>query len=125
MRRIKKAKGSFMNPLSIISRGLKVVGGRTAMRFTGWVGAALTIGEIGWFAAKKGKILERFTHYYCEEGQVTCGKKIPDEYIEEAMRKAVPGQSSIVVKCPHCPDGQKTVDPKEWEKMKAQRKKWR
>lgn len=117
-------KGSMANPVNLIVKGLKAAGGRSFLRIAGWAGVALTIGEIGWFAAKKGKILERLTHYYCEEGPVTCGKMIPDELIEESITEKGPGISRIEVKCPNCPQGKKTVRLNEWRKMKEQRKKW-
>lgn len=112
------------NPIHLMAKGFRVAGSKTFLRFAGWVGAAITIGEVGWFAAKKGKILERFTHYYCEEGPVTCGKMIPDQLIEDALAAKAPGGSAIEVKCPSCPRGKKTIKPDEWRKMKAQRKKW-
>lgn len=113
-----------MNPANLFLKGLRVAGGRTFLRLAGWTGVALTIGEVGWFAAKKGKILERFTHYYCEEGKVTCGKMIPDDQVEAAVKGAGPNVSAVEVKCPHCPRGKRTVKPGEWEKMKARRKEW-
>ncbi len=112
------------NPLGLLAKGLRVVGGRGLLRFTGWVGAAVAAGEIGWFAAKKGKILERFTHYYCEEGCGTCGKLIPDALVEEKLAAVDGASTPIVVKCPHCPQGQKTVKADEWSRMKANRQKW-
>ncbi len=112
------------NPVNLIINGLRGIGGNTLMRFAGWAGVAITIGEIGWFAAKKGKILERFTHYYCEDGPVTCGKMIPDEIIEASIASKGPGASPITVKCPNCPQGKKNILTDEWEKMKEQRKNW-
>ncbi len=112
------------NPVNLIVKGLRAAGSGTFLRFAGWAGVVITIGEIGWFAAKKGKILERLTHYYCEEGPVTCGKMIPDELIEETIAKRGQGTSRIEVKCPNCPRGQKTIQPDEWRKMKEQRAKW-
>lgn len=113
-----------MNPVSVLVKGLRIAGGRTFLRFAGWAGVALTIGEVGWFAAKKGKVLERFTHYYCEEGPVTCGKMIPDDLVEKAVSEKGAPVSPVQVKCPHCPQGFRTVAPDEWRKMKEQRKKW-
>lgn len=113
-----------MNPANLLLKGLKLAGGRTLLRFAGWAGAGVAIGEVGWFAAKKGKILEKFTHYYCEEGTVTCGKMIPDDLVENAFAQAGPGSAAIEVKCPNCPRGKRTVKLGEWEKMKEQRKKW-
>jgi len=112
------------NPINLIAKGLSMAGSRAIFRFAGIAGAAITIGEIGWFAAKKGKILERLTHYYCEEGKVTCGKMIPDEMIEASLAANAPGISQIEVKCPFCPQGKKTIQPNEWLAMKAKRKKW-
>lgn len=112
------------NPLGLLTKGLRVVGGRGLLRFAGWVGAAVAAGEIGWFAAKKGKILERFTHYYCEEGPQTCGKMIPDDLVEAKLAAAKGKNRPIVVKCPHCPHGRKTVKPEEWSKMMTNRQKW-
>ncbi|HCY84811.1 MAG TPA: hypothetical protein DHV36_06715 [Desulfobacteraceae bacterium] len=112
------------NPISLIASGLRFAGGRALLRFAGWAGIAVAVGEVGWFAAKKGKILERFTHYYCEEGQVTCGKMIPDDLVEQALADAGSRHEGVEVKCPHCPRGKRTVHPEEWLKMKAQRKTW-
>ena len=112
------------NPINLIVKGLKVAGGKTFLRFAGWAGVALTIGEVGWFVAKKGKILERLTHYYCEEGRVTCGKMIPDELIEESIASNDPETLKIQVKCPYCPEGKRTIQPDDWRKMKDKRKKW-
>ncbi len=112
------------NPVNLIVKGLRVAGGKTFLRFAGWAGVAITVGEVGWFAAKKGKILERLTHYYCGEGRISCGKMIPDELIEEVIAAKGSGKSRIEVKCPNCPQGKKTIQPDEWRKMKEKRKKW-
>ena len=114
----------MVNPVNLMAKGLRVAGSRTFLRFAGWAGVAITIGEVGWFAAKKGRILERLTHYYCEEGPVTCGKMIPDELIEGSLALGSSGTSRIEVKCPNCPQGKKTIQPDEWQKMKEQRIKW-
>ncbi|NWH06802.1 hypothetical protein [Desulfobacter latus] len=112
------------NPASMVLKGLRVAGGKTLLRFAGWAGVAVAVGELGWFTAKKGKILERFTHYYCEEGKVTCGKMIPDDLVERALEDPGTQNIAVEVKCPHCPRGKRTVKSEEWHKMKANREKW-
>ena len=114
----------MVNPINFIVKGLRVAGRGPFLRIAGWAGVALAIGEVGWFAAKKGKILAHLTHYYCEEGPVSCGKMIPDGLVEESIAKKVPGTSRIEVKCPHCPQGKKMIQTDEWRKMKKQREKW-
>ena len=111
-------------PVNFALKAMKFAGSRTVLKAAGWAGALITIGELGWLAAKKGKILERFTHYYCEEGSPSCGKMIPDALIDDAVSSRAPQVSSFEVKCPHCPKGKRTIRPDEWRKMKAQRKKW-
>ena len=114
-----------MNPLGIVGKGLRLIGSRGAVRATGWIGVLLTLGEIGWFTAKKGKLLEKFTHYYCAEGSM-CGKMIPDDLVEKELKAEAQKDRAeyIVVKCPNCPNGKRTINRGEWEKMKKLRKKW-
>lgn len=86
-----------MSGIGVLLRVAGKVGGRILGRAAGPVGAAITIGELGYLGLKYSGTLENFKKLYCDK----CRAEIPHKSINKISSQFDPG-AVFEVSCPGC-----------------------